>query len=65
MKKPTKLEEAAIEALSRAMAPDEWAEFDAGNGICSNAAGWEIKATIGHAKKLIRAFPGIVGVVNA
>lgn len=62
---PTPAEEKAIEAISRAMAPGEWAEFDQGNGVCTNAAGWEIKVTIGYAKKLIRAFPSIVGVVNA
>lgn len=62
---PTPEEERAIEAMSRAMSPDEWAEYDAGNGVCTNQCGWALKHSIIHAKRLIRAFPGIVQIIVA
>jgi hypothetical protein len=41
--------------MARAMCPDEWAEFDAGNGVCSNMAGWAILDSIKHASRAYRA----------
>lgn len=35
--------EAIGEEIARAIAPDEWAEFDAGKGTCTNGAFWKIK----------------------
>ncbi len=32
--------------IARAMYPEEWAEFDAGNGVCSNNSGWKILESI-------------------
>lgn len=34
--------------LARAMEPEAWAEYDEGNGICSNAAGWKCLESINH-----------------
>lgn len=39
--------------LARAMEPDAWAEYDEGNGICSNAAGWACLESIGHATRVL------------
>jgi len=56
--------EQAIDNLARAMSPDAWAEYDAGNGVCTNSAGWECIDTIKKAQKLLRAFPRLVELVT-
>jgi hypothetical protein len=63
-KQPTKAELAVMDKLSRAMEPEAWVELDAGNGTCSNQAGWKCVSSIEAAKRLIRAFPQIVSVIG-
>jgi len=41
--------------ISRAIAPHSWAEYDAGNGRCSNAAGFECVESIKAAARVIKA----------
>lgn len=58
-------EEAAIDKIARALEPDAWVEYDAGNGVCTNTAGWTCVASIKAAQRLIRAYPAMVPVVQA
>lgn len=32
--------------LCRALEPEAWEEYDAGNGVCSNQAGWKCLASV-------------------
>lgn len=41
--------------MARAMCPDEWAEYDAGNGVCTNMAGHACLTSIAHASRAYRA----------
>lgn len=50
--------------LARAMDPEAWAEYDAGQGTCNNQAGWKCLDTIRYAQRLIRAFPAIVELTD-
>lgn len=60
----TPAEQDAMDKLARAMSPESWAEYDAGNGKCTNEAGWDVVDSIEKAKRLIRAFPGIIELVT-
>lgn len=46
------------DVISRAICPEEWAEYDAGNGVCSNMAGWACMASIDQASRVYRALHG-------
>ncbi len=39
--------------LARLMEPEAWAEYDAGNGVCSNGAGWKVMASLEAANRII------------
>jgi hypothetical protein len=39
--------------LAKAMEPEAWAEYDAGNGVCTNDAGWKCLATITYATRVL------------
>jgi hypothetical protein len=57
-------EQIVMDKLARAMVPDAWKEYDEGNGVCTNMAGWACIESIKYAQKLIRAFPDIVSVIH-
>lgn len=42
------------DGMARAMCPDAWAEYDAGNGVCSNMAGHACVESISHASRAYR-----------
>ena len=44
---------ALLEEMARAMEPEAWAEYDAGNGRCTNQAGWKCMDTMVHAASAI------------
>lgn len=60
----TPVEAAAIEKLARAMEPEAWAEYGAGDGVCTNDAGWKCMDSVKTAQRLIRVFPAIVQAVG-
>lgn len=62
-RKATPEEAIVMDKLARAIEPDAWAEYDAGNGRCSNEAGWDCMSSIKQAQRLMRAFPAIVPAV--
>ena len=39
--------------LAKAIEPEAWQEFDAGNGVCSNDAGWKCKDSIYAARRVM------------
>ena len=41
------------EMLCRAIAPDAWAEYDDGKGVCTNSAGFRIVESINAAGRII------------
>lgn len=44
-----------VEALARVPEPEAWAEFDSGNGVCSNEAGWTCLDSLEQAKRALKA----------
>jgi len=60
----TPAEAAAVTKIARAMEPEAWAEYDAGDGTCANEDGWKCIDSIKAAQRLIRAFPPIVQAVT-
>lgn len=57
-------EQTAMDKIARAIEPNAWAEYDAGNGTCSNMAGWACMDSIKQAQRLMRAFPDIVSIIT-
>lgn len=58
-------EQVAMDKIARAIEPEAWAEYDAGNGVCSNQSGWACKDSIIQAQRLMRSFPAIVPIIKA
>jgi hypothetical protein len=50
-------------AIARCLQPEAWAELDAGKGVCSAHAGWDIKDSIKQAAALMNKWPAIVDVI--
>ncbi len=52
-------------SVARSICPEDWAECDAGNGRCSNMAGWNIKNSITSAASVLDLLEerGIIGRV--
>lgn len=52
---PTKRQLARIDWLARLIAPEAWAEYDAGRGRCSNMAGWACLDSLRAAQRIVAA----------
>jgi hypothetical protein len=55
VKHKTRDREVIGDAIARAIAPLEWAEYDEGNGTCSNMAGWACIESIKAAARVMTA----------
>jgi hypothetical protein len=60
---PTPEEAEAMDKIARAMEPEAWAEYYAGNGTCTNQAGFACIGSIRSAQRLIRAYPAVVRTI--
>lgn len=53
----------ALDVLAREIEPEAWAEYDAGNGVCSRMAGTAALHSITVAKNVLKRWPEIGDVV--